>query len=93
MAGRAATVSPVLVGVARPTRVLLRPRDKVGDRMTGKRGGPGPAPSHGRVVPVARVVLLSSTIALVIVGTVLLFGEAALAGPCGEFRARQACGR
>jgi hypothetical protein len=41
--------------------------------MTGERGGPGP-PGHGRAVLVAGAVLLSSTIALVVVGAVLILG-------------------
>jgi hypothetical protein len=42
--------------------------------MTGERDGARPAPWHGRVAPVAGAALLSLTIALVIIGAVLLFG-------------------
>jgi hypothetical protein len=42
--------------------------------MTGERDGTRSAPGHGRVAPVAGAVLLSLTIALVVIGAALLFG-------------------
>jgi hypothetical protein len=42
--------------------------------MTGGRDGKRPANGHGKLAPVAAVVLLCLTIVLVVVGTVLLFG-------------------
>jgi len=46
--------------------------------MTGERDGARPAPRHGRVTSIAGVAMLTLTLALVVIGVVLLFGGGGL---------------